>query len=131
MKTGEASGLKAAWRAVFRVLPALCAAVWLAGCDDITDDDFDYVPAAGYGALIVDNNSPTDVNVYVDGASVGRVGDNDDKAYDLTPGVHRIVLDEDDGSRQWGGDVDILEGRQTILRVTLDGSGYRVNEEFD
>lgn len=116
-------------------LMAICVAVWMAGCDDPSDNtDFDYVPPSGSGALIVDNLSPTDVKVYVDGSSVGRVGDDHDEHFDLRPGVHRVVLDEEDGHRNWSGDVDILEGRLTVLRVTLEAgsqNSYRVKIEID
>ena len=114
---------------------SLCVAFWVAGCDDPSDNtDFDYVPPSGHGAIIVDNLSPTDVNVFVDGSSVGRVGDDHDEHFDLTPGSHRVVLDQEDGGRSWGGDVDVLDGRLTILRVTLDTGdqhGYKVKVEFN
>jgi hypothetical protein len=126
----EGSGLK--WLCG---LVALCSVVWMTGCDDLEDEkNFDYVPPSGKGALIVDNLSPTDVNVYVDGGSVGRVGDDDDKPFNLQPGVHRVVLDEEDGGRRWSSDLDILDGRLTILRVTLDTgdfNDYKVDVEFD
>lgn len=116
-------------------LAALCAALWLTGCDDATDDnDFDHVPPVGKGAMIVDNLSPTDINVYVDGGFVGQVDDDDDRPFDLKPGVHRVVLDEEDGGRRWSADLDILEGRLTLLRVTLDVSDqddFNVDVDFD
>lgn len=116
-------------------LAAVCFVVGMTGCDDLEDEkDFGYVPPAGKGALIVDNLSPTDVNVYVDGGSVGQVGDDDDKAFNLQPGVHRVVLDEEDGGRRWSSDLDVLEGRLTILRVKLDTgdfNDYDVDVEFD
>lgn len=112
-------------RRMHKVSPWLvfCAVLGLGlggtGCD--TDsEDFDFEPAAGKGALIVDNVTPDDINVYVDGAFLGQVGDNDDRAFELNPGIHRIVLDEEeDGKRNAAEDIDILEGRLTVLRVAL------------
>jgi hypothetical protein len=106
----------------------------MAGCDDPGESkDFDHVPPEGQGALIVDNLTPTDINVYVDGALAGRVGDDTDRAFDLAPGAHRVVFDEEDGNRAWGQDVDVLNGRQTILWVTLESgtTTYKVRVEFD
>ena len=114
---------------------SLCVTLWVAGCDDSSDNkDFDYVPPSGHGAIIVDNLSPTDINVFVDGASVGRVGNDHDEHFDLTPGLHRVVLDQEDGKRSWGGDVDVLTGKLTILRVTIeigDQRGYNVKVDLN
>jgi hypothetical protein len=121
-------------RVLYSGVLALCAALWVTGCDDVGDNDFDHDPPAGKGAVIVDNISPTDINVYVDGRSVGQVDDDDDRPFDLSPGVHRVVLDEDDGSRRWSADIDVLAGRLTILRVTLDTGDrddYNVDVDFD
>ncbi len=122
-------------KAVFCGLLGLLAATWMMGCDDPSDNgDFDYVPPSGYGAMIVDNRSLTDINVYVDGVSIDRLGDGSDRHYDIRPGAHRIVLDENDGGRRWSGDIDILDARLTILRVAMDigdSNDYRVSVEFD
>jgi hypothetical protein len=103
-----------------------------AGCDDL-DDELDHTPAAGLGALIVENNTGSDINLYLDGLSRGQVDADDSLAIDLNPGTYRVVLDEDDGDRQYGADVDILEGRLTVMRVYIQSgsySEYRVNTEF-
>jgi hypothetical protein len=114
---------------------AACLGLWTAGCDHPDDSkSFDHIPPEGLGALIVDNLSPTDINVYVDGSLTGRVNEDSDQAFDLPPGAHRVVFDEVDGNRAWGQDVDILNGRLTVLWVTLDTgnrNGYRVRIEFD
>lgn len=89
------------------------------GCED-PDDDFDHDPPAGLGTLYVDNNTGDDLNVFVDGAGLAGVGDFDERFYDLAPGVHRVVLDQDDGDRSYRDDVDVLEGRRTILDVERD-----------
>ncbi len=110
---------------------ALAITCCLTGCDDGHDD---YNPPAGYGALMLDNQSPTDIKLYVDGVYVGKVGDYSDKHYDFKPGVYRVVLDEHDGNRNWSREVDILDGRVTVLKATLDvwdSHDYRVSVDFD
>jgi hypothetical protein len=114
------------------VFPALLA-VWLmaAGCDD--PNDYDFKPSDGKGALIVDNISPDDIDVFVDGVRLGQVGDNDDRAFELAPGLHRVVLEEEDGRRDAADDIDILEGRLTVLRVSLpafSSDRYDVSVDF-
>ncbi len=118
-------------KGLFSGLVALSIMLCLSGCDDGQDD---YEPPSGYGALKLDNQTPTDIYLYVDGSEVGKVGDYSDKHYDFTPGVHRVVLDEHDGSRNWHKDVDVLDGRVTVLKVTLDAwdnHDYNVNVDFD
>ena len=114
--------MKTRLRGWTRRLTALCAtaaALSVAGCDTDEDQVFDYVPPAGKGALIVDNKTSTDIGVYLDGISMGEVDDDSDQHFDATPGTHRLVLDEDNGDRQYAADVDILEGRLTVVRVRL------------
>jgi hypothetical protein len=61
------------------------------------------------------------------------VSDFDHEAFDLAPGIHRVVLDESHGSRNWRGDVDVLEGKLTVLEVNtgFDSSDYDVRIYFD
>ncbi|MFO1491209.1 MAG: hypothetical protein U1F77_14390 [Kiritimatiellia bacterium] len=92
-----------------------------AGCDD-ADGEFSHKAPAGQGSLIVDNRTTARFEVFVDGEKLARVGSNNDRAFDLQPGVHRVVIDEDDGRRGEGNDVDILEGRLTVLRIQSDFS---------
>ncbi len=102
------------------------------GCDDV-DDEFDFVPSAGHGALIVENNTASDVDLYINGQSRGEVDSDSYLPVDLMPGVYRVVLDEQDGDRQYGVDVDILNGRLTVLRAYIDSGSYteyRVRVEF-
>ncbi len=105
--------------------------LWCAsGCDD--NDDFDYVPASGHGAIIVDNLTPDDVDVYVDGTFQGEVSDNHDRPFELEPGVHRVVLDGDN-HRSYANDIDVLANRLTVLHVTLPGyysARYDVSVDF-
>lgn len=106
---------------------AATVSVWNAGCDD-DDDDFDHVSPAGQGTLVVDNNTPDRVRVFIDGAPVQSVGKGDERFYDLAPGDYRVALDGEDTDRFWTGDADILQGRLTILRVSDDLGDF---DDFD
>jgi hypothetical protein len=98
----------------------LSAGILMSGCDADEEDDYDYVPPAGQGAMIVDNNTDNDIEVFVDGQSRGKVGDDSDRPFDVSPGVHRVVLDEKGGDRVYRDDIDILNGRLTVLDVDSD-----------
>jgi hypothetical protein len=87
----------------------------LAGCD--WSDDPDHAPPAGYGALFIDNNTPHELRVYVDGAEKGRVRAYGDRPFDLRPGLYRVILDQRGTSRNWRDSVDVIEGRLTVLDV--------------
>jgi hypothetical protein len=112
-----------------RLLPYLLpiAIGWLAtGCDDDDHELGDYTPPAGKGTLTVDNQTVTDIEVYVDGIPLPRVNDGKFRRYDLEPGTHRLVLaDDEDEIRSHAMDLDILQGRQTILDVTTDSDLLR------
>lgn len=100
---------------------ALAASLpWLAGCEYDDDHDYGHDPAAGLGSLIVENRTPDDIAVYVDGVRLADAGDDDDRAYDLKPGIRRVLLDQRGGDRTFRGDVDIIEGRRTVLDVIFD-----------
>lgn len=102
----------------------------LCACDY---DHWNHKPPAGMGSIIVDNRTADGVNVYLDGYYTNRVSDFDNEAFDLTPAVHRVVLDEARGIRAWRGDVDVLEGKLTVLEVNSGfyGSDYDVRIYFD
>ena len=106
---------------------AAMVTTWSAGCDD-DDDDYDHASPAGMGTLVVDNNTPDRVRVFVDGVSVQSVGKGDKRYYDLDPGDYRIALDGEDTDRFWTGDADILQGRLTILKVSDDLGDF---DDFD
>lgn len=98
---------------------------WLSGCDD---SDYDHDPPPGQGALVVDNWTGYRLYVYLDGQEAESVPANKHRCYDLEPGAHRVVLDGKNSDRSWGDDVDVLEGRLTVLEVRSYGSDYT---EFD
>jgi hypothetical protein len=111
---------------------ALC--LGLAGCNLDDENDYDVVPSAGKGTLVVDNETTGDINLYVGGQSRGQVDDDSYLPSELNPGVYRVVLDGDDDDRVWAADVDILEGRLTVLRVSEDSDDrydYDVTIDFD
>jgi hypothetical protein len=88
-----------------------------AGCED--EDYLDHNPPAGQGSLIVVNNTSDKIDVFLDGVQVMDMGDWTDRTLDTEPGKRRLVVDQDDGSRSESEDVDILEGRLTVVRVTM------------
>lgn len=98
---------------------ALLGGLFLAGgC--FGDDDFDHRPPAGQGSVVVDNRTGRDLNVFIDGIQVDRVGARRWRAYDRDPGVYRVVLEERNGIRNFRDEVDVLDGRLTILDATID-----------
>lgn len=99
-------------------LVALAGLLCLAACED--SDPSDHTPPAGMGAIIVNNQTYNGVDVYIDGVRQKGVDNGHDRAYDLSNGVHRVVLDEDGGSRTFSGDIDVLQDRNTVLDVTND-----------
>jgi hypothetical protein len=108
------------------------AGLLASGCDLDSDNDRDHVPPDGFGALLVDNNTSRDLRVYVDGDERGQVGDYSDRPFDLEPGVYRIVLDQRDSDASWRDEVDIIEGRLTVLDVADDfGDELDVRVFFD
>ncbi len=102
----------------------------LCACDS---DGWDHTPPAGMGSIIVDNRTSDGVNVYLDGYYTNHVASFDYEVYDLWPGIHRVVLDQSHGSRNWWGDVDVLAGKLTVLAVSTDvySSDYDVRIYFD
>ena len=115
---------------VARLAGGMILMLGLCACDG---DDWNHTPPAGMGSIIVDNRTTDGVNVYLDGSYINRVSDFDHEAFDTTPVIHRVVLDESRGSRAWRGDVDVLEGKLTVLEVNagFGGSDYDVRIYFD
>jgi len=98
------------------------------GCDWEDDQVSDHKPPDGQGSIVVDNNTAEDIKVYIDGTRQSDTRDFDDRAYDLDPGLYRVVLDEDDGDRTYRDDIDVIEGRLTILDVSADPFD---NDDYD
>lgn len=107
--------MKKLLRAFGLVLAATLSTLF-SGCEDF--DPTDHEPEDGYGALVVNNHLVHDLIVYVDGVQLEDTNDNDDHAYDLAPGLHRVILDERNGNGTFRDDIDIIEGRNTVLDVT-------------
>lgn len=104
----------------------MCVALagWLCGAGCESDDLPDHEPPPGRGSLIVDNRTVYRLDVYLDGQNRGSVDDFDTQVYDLFPGVHRLVLDPDeDFPDTAAADVDILEGRRTVVQADTRGPG--------
>lgn len=100
-------------------LAAALAAGFACGCDD---DEHDHDLPAGMGAICVDNETGNRLRIYVDGAEVESVSAWKQRYLDLNPGLYRVVLDDDDAQRTWGGDVDVLEGRLTVIEARAGGA---------
>lgn len=116
--------------ALLRLLALAALVPLLGGCDwDDSDDNEDYVPPEGSGALRVDNNTADDIRVYVNGEQKGTAGDYSDRVFDLEPGVYRIVLDQKNGDRSYRDDIDIIENRLTVLDVTYDNDPF--DDDYD
>ena len=113
-----------------RLAGVMILALGLCACDG---DDWSHKPPAGMGSIIVDNRTTDGVNVYLEGTYTKRVSDFDHEAFDLAPATYRVVLDEAHGSRNWRDDVDVLEGKLTVLEVNNGyySSDYNVRIYFD
>ncbi len=98
----------------------------LTGCewdDDPTDHD---VPP-GKGLIVVDNNTGDDIAVYIDGVRQGEVDAYEDEAYSAEPGLRRVVLDQRSGTRSYRDDIDVVEGKRSIMDVTARAG----DQEYD
>ena len=110
----------------------LALTLGVSGCewdDDPTDHD---VPP-GQGLIVVDNNSGDDIAVYIDGKREKDADAYEDEPYTVAPGLHRVILDQRSGSRSYRDDIDAVEGRRTILDVTVRAGDneYDVAVYFD
>jgi hypothetical protein len=124
---------KRKWAWAARCCLAALLAAGLAPVTGCEEEEFDYRPPEGYGALVIDNNTADDLYVFVDGVRVTRVGDGSEGFVDLLPGLYRVVLDGED-SRSYRDDLDVLRGRLTVLHVSMiyrDRYSYDVSVEFD
>lgn len=98
------------------------------GCDLGDDHHFDHVPPADMGALIIDNYSGDDVEIFVGGRLVGKVNNGDDRPFDLQPGAYRLVVNDENDDRHAATDLDILESRLTVVSVRYTSGDY---EQYD
>jgi hypothetical protein len=105
---------------------AMLLSASLAGCD-YSNDDHDHKVPDGKGSLIVDNNTTDDIAVFIDGARANNADAYESKSFDLDPGVHRVVLDQRGGTGSFRGDVDVLEGKRTIMDVGASA----IDNEYD
>lgn len=97
----------------------MCAGVMiLAGCSD--DDGYSHVPPPGQGSIIVDNRSSDIIHVYINGYYTNDVGYYDYEAYDRLLGVYRVVLDQKKGDRYYNHDMDVLEGKLSVMKVWIN-----------
>jgi hypothetical protein len=103
------------------LLTALTASLSLTllGCD-YGNDDFDHDPPDGKGTLYVVNRTANDCNVFINGMAQRGVDSDDNEYYDLDPDTARVVVDQDNTYRVFRGDVDILDGKRTILELSAD-----------
>ena len=119
-----------AWRSFSHALLLAAGLAFSAGCDwDDSDDNEDYNPPDGEGALRVDNNTGDDIRVYVDGEELGTVGDYSDRVFNREPGVYRVVLDQKNGDRDFRDEVDVVENRLTVLDVSYDNDPF--DDDYD
>lgn len=110
----------------FGTAALLAGALFGIGCHDWwEDDDHDHDPPAGQGAIIIDNHTFNDVRVFFNGIRQENTRDGKSKAYNLDPGVYRVVLDEIDGDRNFREDIDVLENKVTVIDLANSGSGTR------
>jgi hypothetical protein len=105
-----------------RTLPFLGMAlvtVFLTTASSCDDEDFDRVPPEGQGSIIIDNNTSDDVRFFLDGVLIEEIDDDRKKGFDFDPGTYRVVLEQDGGDQNFRDDIDVLEGRLTILDVAF------------
>lgn len=121
---------KAALR-ISLLLTLVAAALSTSSCETKT---YDHTPPPGKGSIVVDNNSGSDTELYLNGSFVGKAESGDVTVFDISPGQYRLVLAETDGYRNYRDYVDVLENRLTILDVMTDYSSsslYYVVVDFE
>ena len=99
----------------------------LVGCE-LDDEDYDHNPPAGLGTMYIDNNTYDSLEIYVDAVKVGEVDDYDTRYFDLEPGTHRIIVQEEGGTTSFRDDIDIVEHERTIVDVSYDSND---SSEYD
>ena len=126
------------WRRA-AVVAAVCLVAVIVGCsndqptDDQTGGSSEPSPE-GKGTLVLDNLTSDTIDAFVSGVQTSIVYAVSESYVYLTPGLYRVVLDQERGVRNYRDDVDILLGRQTILHVGNDVTNanlYSVVMEFN
>lgn len=102
---------------------AMLAFALAAGCEE---RHYDHTPPGGQGSLILDNFTGDRIRVFIDGGDAGVLDEYDDTAWDLRPGLHRLVLDQRNGPRYAAWDVDIITGRLTVIRIRISDWNWRL-----
>lgn len=90
------------------------ATLLLAGCED---EEFKHDVPAGSGTLVVQNRTIDDLHIYVDGTRLHDVSDTDWRPFDLPPGLHRVVIQDEDSRNSFRDNIDIIEGVKTVIDV--------------
>ncbi|MBU4198921.1 MAG: hypothetical protein KKE37_00665 [Verrucomicrobia bacterium] len=106
----------------------LLSALMMTGCED---GGFKHDLPPGQGSIIVDNHSLDVIHVYIDGYYTNDVGDYDYEAYDRVPDVYRVVLDQKSGNRSYSHDVDVIEGKLTVLEVRINELSWEYDVRVD
>ena len=101
-----------------RILLVSLPVLLLGACDGDYDNN---TPPEGQGGLIVVNDRPDGMRVFIDGEAQAEVGDRDDRAYNLEPGVHRVILDAKRSRGAFIQAMEILAGRNVVLLVEDSG----------
>lgn len=111
-------------------LLSVALAITVAACDHGEGDDVN--PSAGHGALVVENNSASDFDFYVDGSYANKVEAGDVDSTELEPGVVRVFLRQRNGDHEgFGDDVDILSGRRSVVRISGGWSSFHISVNYD
>ena len=116
---------------VFLIALLLALMLPITGCED--SNDYDHTSPAGKGSLVVDNETGTDIDLFLNGILQVKVPDDAERYMDLDPGVYRMVLDEHNDYRSYSADVDILESRLTVVKIQTSAVyayGYSVSIYF-
>jgi hypothetical protein len=127
--------MKNAWVHAWRTMAAVATGCLLAvavGCSDqVVNNE---VSPEGKGTLVLDNLTADTVNVFVGGVQTSIVEAVSESVVYLAPGLYRVVLDQENGARNYRDDVDVLLGRQTILHIDYNLTNanlYSVTMEFN
>jgi hypothetical protein len=110
---------------------SLCFPLCFFGCDgddDHTRDGRSFQPAAGMGAILIENASLKDWNIAIDRAQVGRAGAESFVVHSRAPGSYAVHLDEHEGSKEFDRSVAVEDGRVTVVRIL---GGFNNNRNFN